>query len=218
MADAPPTPHDASAGGARAYGLTLLVGLLGAVAVTVGVSRPWASATAEQTGNPTLEATVSGADLVPLAGALGVVMLAAFGAVVATRGLVRRGLGVAIALASAIVAASAARPPGAGDQLETALSAVGWAGGDYASSVEPWRWVTFTGAVACLAAGTAVARYGGRWPTMSARYDAPVAGADQAVPTAPNPDGAGDDSGDRPLSEAEVWRAIDEGRDPTRRP
>ena len=72
------------------YGPTLVVGLAGALAMTVGVAKPWVTATARQSGLPQIEVTVSGASLAPLAGALGVVVLAAFGAVVATRGWVRR--------------------------------------------------------------------------------------------------------------------------------
>jgi uncharacterized membrane protein (TIGR02234 family) len=188
------------------YGPTLVIGLAGAVAVMVGVAKPWVTATARQTGLPEIEASVSGADLAPLAGALGVVVLAAFGAVIATRGWVRRALGGLIVVASIVVLVSAIHPPGATGALEDALSAKGWSGGDYDSGTAWWRWLAMAGSVATTFAGAAISRYGARWATMGAAYDAPGTAQD-AVP-AKQRDAA-------PTTERDVWREIDEGRDPT---
>ena len=203
--------------GTRGYALTVAAGLLGAAAVALGVARPWVSATARQAGNPLLEASVSGAEVAPLAGALGVVLLAAFGAVLATRGVVRRVVGVVVVVASATVVVAAVRASAATDRLESGLSAVGWAGGDYSTATEPWRWVSLIGALVCLAAGASVAWFGGGWVSMGSRYEAPVATA--AVPT-PEPSSAQGATGTvgEDLSETEAWRALDEGRDPTRHP
>ncbi len=188
------------------YGPTLLLGLAGAVAVVVGVAKPWARATAHQSGLPPIQAQVSGADLAPLAGALGVVVLATFGAVIATRGRVRRGLGVLIVLAAAVVLVSALHPPGASGALRDALSAKGWAGGDLQTEAAAWRWVALTGAIASVIAGTAISLYGDRWATMGAEYDAP------GVTTSSERSRG---TGQAPTTEAEVWRELDEGRDPT---
>ncbi|MGI8578039.1 MAG: Trp biosynthesis-associated membrane protein [Nocardioidaceae bacterium] len=188
----------------RAYGVTLVTGLLAATGVTVGVSKAWASATATIQGLPILHATVSGAELAPLAGALGVVLLASFGAVIATRGLVRRGLGVLIVAAAVVVLVSAVHPGAAHDALEAGLSAKGLSGGDgFETQSVGWRWLVLAASVLCVLAGGAVAAYGDQWATMGSRYDAPS--ADE--PPAPNPDDE--------LSEAEAWRAIDRGQDPT---
>ena len=86
------TPSPSSAPPVR-YGPTLVLGLAGALAVMVGVAKPWATATATQPGLPAIEVQVTGADLAPLAGALGVVLLAAFGG--GPEGRVDRGRGVA---------------------------------------------------------------------------------------------------------------------------
>ncbi len=189
------------------YGPTLLLGLLGAAAIVVGVARPWANATANQPGLPTIHADVTGADLAPLAGALGVVVLAAFGAVIATRGWVRRGLGVLIVASAAVVLVTAIDPPGATSGLRDALSAKGWSGGALDPGVSGWRWVALAGSVASIAAGVAISLYGARWATMGAEYDAPAAAkSDQPGSTAPQV----------ASTEAEVWRELDEGRDPTR--
>ncbi len=161
------------------------------------------SATSQTLHLPTIHATATGADLAPLAGALGVVVLAAFGAVIATRGWVRRALGIAIVVASVVVLVSTLVPSGAGDVLTTGLSAKGWSGGGYQTSTEPWRWLVLVSALVSGGAGAVTARYGGQWAVMGERYDAPR--PDQGVVTKPAEE----------LTENEVWQAIDQGRDPT---
>lgn len=185
------------------YAPVLLVGLLGAVGVAVGSGHPWITATSTTSGLPTISASASGADLAPLAAALGVVVLAAFGAVVATRGWVRRGLGAAITLASIVVVVSVLRPSGATDVLTSALSAKGWSGGGYATSTQAWRWLVLISAVATAAAGATTAAYGGQWAVMGSRYDAPTGGEAPVAKSAEE------------LSGNDVWQAIDQGRDPT---
>jgi len=205
MADGPAARRQAPP-----YAPTLLAGLIGAVTVTVGVSKPWAAASANQRGLPTIHVSVTGADLVPLAGALGVVVLAAFGAVIATRGMVRRGIGVLIVLGSLVVLVSALRPGGAIDALQEALSNKGWSGGDYSTSSPVWRWLVLAGSLVCAVAGAATATYGAGWSTMGRQYDAPTAAKARPATRRESAHGNGED-----LTEAEVWREIDQGRDPT---
>ncbi len=193
---------------APGYAPTMLVGLLSAVGVTVGVARPWASAAASQPGLPALGVDVSGATLVPLAGALGVVLLAAFGAVIATRGRVRRGLGWLIVLGSVAVAVSAIHPPGVDAALQERLANKGWSGGDYSTGSSGWRWLVLLSSVGCAVAGAAVVGLGGRWAHLGEEYDAP------ATPTSPH----GRAGTDPDLTEADLWREIDQGRDPTQTP
>ncbi len=188
----------------RLYGPSLAAGLLGALGVTVGTARPWMRATASVPGLPTIHAAASGADLVPLAGALGVAMLAAFGAVVATRGFARRILGAAVLAAAVVVLVASIHPAGASGQLTAGLSAKGWSGGGYESATTLWRWLVLVCAGIAGLAGTLTSVYGAQWAEMGSRYDAPT--RDSAPPR------------ERPedLSETDVWRAIDQGRDPTR--
>ncbi len=192
---------------ARGYAVTLVVGLAAATGAVVGLARPWIAATATQPGLPDLETTVTGAEIAPLAGALGFVMLAAFGAVIATRGVIRRALGGLILVCAVVVAVSTLALPDATGQVESGLSAVGWAGGPYETSARPWRWVTLAAAVLCGVAGAAVAAVGHRWATMGSRYDAPTSKQSSRS-------SAGSVAGED-MSEADVWREIDEGRDPT---
>ncbi len=193
------------------YGPTLVLGLVGALGVTVGVTKPWVRATAQVPGLPTIDASVTGAGLAPLAGALGVVVLAGFGAVIATRGWARRAVGILIMAAAAVVLVTAIHPPGATGALEDGLSAKGWSSGAYATTTVAWRWISLAGAVISLAAGAAISRYASRWATMGQEYDAPTrSGSSTTGPDTPAVELA-------ELSEADVWREIDQGRDPTRR-
>lgn len=198
------------------YALSLLVGALGAVGVIVGTARPWVSATAEVVGLPTIKATADGADLAPVAAALGVVLLAAFGAVVATRGWVRRGLGVLVVVLAVVVVVSVLHPADPSHRLTQNLSAKGWDGGPYQTATQAWRWLALVGALAAGAAGAAVAAYGGRWATMGRRYDAPQ--PDREHPAGRGATAAATGSAavlDENATEAEIWNAIDQGRDPT---
>ncbi|MDX6308222.1 MAG: hypothetical protein QOI06_1268 [Nocardioidaceae bacterium] len=205
-----PRGDGARGSGRRLYGPALIVGLLGATGVTVGASRPWISATATTRGLPTIHASASGADLAPLAGALGVVLLAAFGAIVATRGWVRRCLGAAILVASVGVLVAVIDASGSAGILTSALSAKGWSGdGGYRTSTQVWRWLVVASALGTALAGAATAAYGDQWAVMGSRYDAPRApGAGEAATT----------KSDEELSETDVWQAIDQGRDPTQAP
>lgn len=198
---------------------TLVLGLLGALAVTLAVTRPWVRATATVEGLPTIEAEVSGATLSPLAGALGVVLLASFGAVLATRGWVRRALGGLVVVAAIVVLASAASPPDPISAVEDALSAKGWTGGDYDTEVIAWRWLALAGAVCCLLAGAAVVAGGHRWPVMGSRYDAPAGTGPNpaaAKPSAAEQQATASRSDADELDETDLWRALDRGHDPTR--
>jgi uncharacterized membrane protein (TIGR02234 family) len=174
--------------------------------VAVGVSRPWLTATATVTGLPVISGSVDGADVAPLAGALGFVLLAGLGAVVATRGWARRGVGVLIVVAAVVVLVAAVHPGDTHRSIEQALSAKGWSGGPYDTSVAWWRVLTGLGACGCLAAGALVARFGGSWAAMGARYEAPgpSVAATPGVSVAP--------------TETDLWRSIDSGHDPTQGP
>jgi uncharacterized membrane protein (TIGR02234 family) len=116
--------------GKREYGLVLLAGAVGGGLILVSVRQRWAQAVFTPP-KPLSAQTISvtGTDLVPLAGALGIAALACLAAVIATRGMLRRasgvllaafGIGAAVAAGTAVsaasvlsVAASHAAAPGA---------------------------------------------------------------------------------------------------------
>lgn len=198
----------------RAYAAALVGGLSCAAGVAVGVTRPWYEASATVRNLPRLEASATGSALEPLAGALGVVLLASFGAVIATRGNVRRAVGVLIVVCAIVVLVAAAHPSGSEQALREGLSARGWSGGSYSVSGNPWRWLVLLCSAGCLAAGAAVARYGAGWPTLGQRYEAPAQLADSANVSESVQDDA---DADASLTDEQLWRALDGGHDPTKR-
>lgn len=203
-----------TSGGAsrRGYAAALVGGLLSAAAVTVGVAQPWFEASATPKNLPELEGAATGADLVPLVGALGVVLLASFGAVIATRGWLRRSLGLLIMAGGVVVIVAVVNPGNTDEVLRAGLAARGWPGGEYETAGQPWRWLSLLGAAGCVGAGAAVARLGAHWPTMGQRYDAPGPSGDSPAGT----DDAHTES-DGSVTAERLWRALDQGRDPTQR-
>jgi uncharacterized membrane protein (TIGR02234 family) len=187
------------------YALTIVVGLAASGMCAVAVAQPWSRATASVRGLPPIEASVDGADVAPVAAALAFVCLAGFGAVLATRGWVRTAVGVVIVGCAAVIIAVAVIPTSATGLLEDALSARGWTGDDYDRSVTAWRVATAVSGLVVMAAGAVVARFAGQWATMGERYDSPATA---------QPPAAADDE---PLSETAIWRALDDGADPTNR-
>jgi len=185
----------------RTYGPTVLAGLAGAGLAAVAGTREWATGSADAAGVP-VDASVTGADAQPLVGALALVALAAWGVVLVLRGRVRRVVAVVGRLASlgarvGVVLGFEAAQEAARD----AALARGATGDAFTTGLTPWYYLSGLGGLLTLAAfGVATAR-APRWPAMGSRYDAPASSAGTA-PAAPT-------------TEEDMWRALDEGRDPT---
>jgi uncharacterized membrane protein (TIGR02234 family) len=64
-----------------------------------------------------------------------------------------------------------------------------------------WWYVALFAAVLALAGAALAVRYAGTWPEMGSKYDAPTAHT-----VTPDPS---------QMEELDLWRAIDQGRDPT---
>ena len=150
---------------------------------------------------------VSGRTLEPLVAALGLVALAGVVAVLATRGIARRVVGVLLAVAAVAMGWGAL----AGLQHVSAAKARSLvADARTGAGLDPgrppqvtvhaaWPLVAAGCALALLVAGAAVAALGHRWAGLSRRYEAPDAG----------------DEVDRQRSDATMWTALDRGDDPT---
>ena len=179
----------------REYALAVAFGLLAGALVAASSSRAWVTATARAPGLPSSPVSVEGTDAAPLIAALGPVILAGTVAVVATQGLARRICGALVGLAGATVAVQVLT---AGAALEAALhdELVGGTTGSMAAS--PWRWVCLLGAVLAAVFGALAIWRAERWPAMGSRYEASATRAE---------------SGDE---QADLWRALDRGEDPTR--
>jgi uncharacterized membrane protein (TIGR02234 family) len=191
--------------------LALLGCVVGAVLTLFAASRPWVDGRAEQ-GPLRRSLEVSGGSLAPVVPALGLAALAGVVAVLATRGLARRlvgvalqacGIGVVVAAALQISPDDSTLDDRAGDALGTA-TAVATGGGT------GWPWLAVVGGLMIIGAGGAAAWHGPLWPAMSARYDKPTGTAVPAEPQARERTA----EGDAPL---EQWRAMDRGEDPTLR-
>jgi uncharacterized membrane protein (TIGR02234 family) len=219
----------------REYGLTLLAGAVGAGLILLAARERWAQAVFTPPKPLTPQVVgVSGADLVPLAGALAVAALAGLAAVIATRGVLRRAAGVLLALFGAGAGAAVTAAVTAANVLSAAASHVaspesaaitGAAGsttsgstggaavvvtgaGHAVMSGAPWRFAVIAGALLVFLAGLATALRGPQWPVMSARYDRPArrGGATSGPPGA---------AAGRPRDSASIWESLSGGEDPT---
>ncbi len=214
-------------GARREYLFTLLAGAVGAAVVLLAARQDWARVvTIEPHPLPASRVAVSGQDLVPAAGALGLAALAGLAAVLATRGLARRIVGGLLAVFGVAIVASVSLPVTAAQIRGAALGATtaqagsvpggstvgsgttpgtggsGVAGLSLASHVEmaafPWRWAVLFGGLLVLGAGMLVAWRGTRWPVMSSRYERP---ASRKPPAVTDP--------------ASLWESLSQGLDPT---
>jgi uncharacterized membrane protein (TIGR02234 family) len=181
----------------RSFGRTVLAGLGGAALASVAAGRDWAESSGANAGVK-VHASVAGSDAAPLVLALALVTLAAWGVVLVLRGRVRQvvaavGLAAAVgALVSLVDAFGAAQ-----DAAVEALMARGGAGDAVVTSLTGWYWASGVGALLTALALVVAVRRARTWPALGSRYDAP--GARAAAPA----------------SEQDLWRALDEGHDPT---
>jgi uncharacterized membrane protein (TIGR02234 family) len=180
----------------RTFGPVVLTGIAGSGLVALAGSKPWAAP--DGAAGSTLVDKTGGH--VPLASALGLVALAGWGVLLVTRGRVRRAVAVLVAVVSVGVVATTVL--GRSSALDSARSATVDLG-ETASSAHAtgWWWVALVASVPALVAAVGAVRWCGSWPEMGRRYDAPVAAGSTADLAA--------------MDEGDLWRAIDQGRDPT---
>lgn len=179
----------------RTFGPVVLLGLAAAGLTAIAGNNPVADADARGGFAITYDAHL------PLATALGLVVLACWGVVLVTRGRMRRAVASLGTLASAgTLAAVVAGWLQVPDQLREELAAVGST--DAAVSHTAWWWLALLGAVISVALTASAVLLAPAWPEMGTRYDTPTGGP---VPEAPAEE----------QSSLDLWKAIDEGRDPT---
>jgi uncharacterized membrane protein (TIGR02234 family) len=179
--------------GRRLFAPALLGGLVGSGLAALCGGKPWA-APDRQAGSALVDST---AGHVPLAGALGLVALACWGVILVTRGRVRRAVAVlALVVAAGLLATTLLGRSSALASARAATIAVDLQ--HTTAHVTGWWWAALLGSLLSLAASALACRFCGTWPEMGSRYDAPAA---------------------RPrvedLDELDLWRAIDQGHDPT---
>lgn len=176
----------------RWFGPAVLTGVAGTGICALAGGKPWASP--DGRAGPTLADQTGGH--VPLAAALGLAGLACWGVLLVTRGLVRRSVAVLGAVIAIGLVATAV--VGRASSLDSARHAIVDLGhGPPSAHTTGWWWIAVVGAVLALAASALAVRHTPAWPEMGRRYDAPTA-QDPAE-----------------MEDVDLWRAIDQGRDPT---
>ncbi len=185
--------------GSSGFGPTLLLGLATAALAAVAGTKPWLGSGTPTPRGADASMVTGQAATYPLATAVALVLLAAWGVLLVTRGRVRQAFAwLALVAALGTVAAVTA---GYVD-LHAATTAsydrlMGRSTGD--GGLTGWFWTAAAAAVLALVPSVLAVRSVRSWPEMGRRYDAPGAAA---------PTGA-------PRTERDLWTELDEGRDPT---
>lgn len=197
----------ADRGSRRTFLPTVLAGLAGAGLVALAGTKAWVSPAGDSANSEVTQLiqAAAGRSGSSASTAIALVVLAAWGVVLVTRGRFRRvvawfGAAAALVLFVVVVAGwNLARQqlldeyaPYADTHPDTSWTA--------------WAYAAAVGAVLALGAGVFALRHVRGWPEMGSRYDAPTASAS----------GAGSPA--QPVEEQsslEIWKSLDEGEDPT---
>ncbi|WP_346384924.1 Trp biosynthesis-associated membrane protein [Nocardioides sp.] len=188
----------------------VLVGLASGVLAAVSGNNVWAVPdSTRQTGTGAILGVASGtsaedAARMPLATALALVVLAAWGVLLVTRGRFRRVISFVCVLAAlGALATTVVGFVAAPRALRSALTGLGVEGASVHHTA--WYWAGLVGALLTSMAAALAVRWVSAWPEMGSRYDAPAAQA-TAVQAVAEP---------QEQSSLDLWKAMDEGRDPT---
>lgn len=193
------------------FGPVVLTGLVSGVLAAVACSRPWLRAVGDAAG-VRVTAEIRGTDAAPLAAALALVALAAWGVLLVTRQRVRQVaavIGVLAAIGTTVVVAASFT-----DAHQVALRALNGRGATAVSALSrrPWYFLSAVGGAFQGAAFAMAFRRAPSWPAMGSRYDAPGGAGDRPGSGHPGEQTSGD-----PATDHDLWQALDEGIDPTTR-
>ncbi|WP_110181570.1 Trp biosynthesis-associated membrane protein [Nocardioides solisilvae] len=199
----------------RTFGPAVLAGLAGGGLSAVAGSRDWVRLEASSGEDAAARVFWEGAPglaQMPLAAALGLVVLACWGVLLVSRGRLRRAVaGLALVASVGLLATWVVALLTLPDDVADRLAAAGFPAG--ALERTGWWWAALPAALLAVAAAAVALVRVPSWPAMGSRYDSPSGPADAAR-------AAGTDAG-TPAAEqdpTDLWRALDEGRDPTRDP
>ena len=181
--------------GKQAFVPTLAMGVPASVIALVAANKPVVTST--QAADRLAELGT-----VPLAATVSILPVLAWAALLLLRGKLRM-LPAAVGMAASIgtIAAASAGMDAAHQELADEWLSLGQ-GDAFASEYSTWFWVLNVASLLGALAFSVSLRHGHLWPAMGRKYDAPGAGAAPAEPT----------------SNQDIWKAIDEGRDPTAPP
>ena len=187
------------------FGPVVLLGLAAGALDAVAGARTWVSHTVSGT-YAGLSPAGSDVGSLPLSGALSLLLLAAWGVLLVTRGRVRRVLAgfavlVALGLVACVVVGGITLP----DDVRDVYAGTTTSGTNLDVGYTGWFWAAGIAAVLSVVATLLAVRLAPAWPEMGSRYDAP--GARSAASSA--------DANDPDTTNLDLWKAIDEGDDPT---
>ena len=185
----------------RTFGPVVLLGLASGGLAAYVASKPWVDGTGSDSAPGMATMAWGEVSSSPLGTALAFVAMACVGVVLVTRGRFRRAitwLGVLVAVGYALTVAWApfSLPGHLVEQVRRRTGAE-----LDGTSLTGWYWAAVVAAALVVASAALAARYVGSWPEMGTKYDAPAAQAERAS--------------DGPTDNIDLWKAIDEGRDPT---
>ena len=164
--------------------------------VLVCAGRVWGSATVTATAGAQQHLTATGHAAEPALPALGFALLVSTGALIASRRLLRRLVGLVVVVIGGAAIGLAATSH---DDVVRALTRHAFAvqTADVHVSLSAWAVLTAVGGAIGVVIGAAAVLFGNTWPALGARYETPVA--------KPKAD-----------TETATWDALDRGEDPTR--
>jgi hypothetical protein len=167
----------------------------GAVAL-IAAGRAWRHGTFVAITGQRVSLVVTGHAAEPALPALAIALMVMAGAVLASRGRLRRlvGLLVVVIGGSVIAVAVASRGDGA-TALRRQASVHAVTHASIGPTISTWAVVTVVSGIVAVAAGALTVVAGARWPALGARYDAPTA----------------HNAGER----VSDWDVLDRGEDPT---
>jgi uncharacterized membrane protein (TIGR02234 family) len=188
--------------GRSTFGPVVLLGLASSALAAVASAKPWIGSGATTGTSDSTMAALDAGTRYPVASAVSLVLLAAWGVLLVTRGRVRRTFAflaaiAAVALVVAVVVGHSTLP---GSARSTYDQLMGHGSGD--TGFTGWFWTAAVCSLVALVPAVLAVRLVGSWPEMGSRYDAPGAPASAREESTRDPD-------------RDLWHALDEGRDPT---
>ena len=191
----------------RTFGPVALLGLAAGTLGALAGSNPWVvDAEAAAAGDPVpgiaVADPVAAAGEMPLAFALSLVVLAAWGVVLVTRGRLRRVVaGIALLASCGLVATVVVGLVTLEDRVTEAALERGQTAEVIATELTTWFFVAAVAAIGSVAAAALAVAWAPAWPEMGRRYDAPGAAPVEVPP--------------EEQRNLDLWKSMDEGHDPT---
>jgi uncharacterized membrane protein (TIGR02234 family) len=175
----------------------LLVAVAGTAAagavLLVVAGRTWGSAVVETAVGGRVAVSATGSDVTPALPALGISLLVLAVAIIAARAWMRRLVGLVVVVVGGAALALAVT---ASDDVATSLMQQALAPTTTVpASTSGWAIAAAVAAGAAVVTGALTVLFGGAWPGLGSRYDAPSARARDET--------------------ASAWDALDRGDDPT---